>query len=194
MPRSPSNLCDKANPLFVAPQQFGGPSHLTPSRPLPPRARSRVSIPSHTLVSQLQSHSLANLAELLVKIGRRQRFERSSAQGGRLDDEFDDGDFAADYASYGDFRVKGKGPKGKGSKKKKKPKHPRSKMGQEQSTLVDDSTPTETLQERSLAAVADYINYGGACRIVVMTGAGISTAAGSMLPSHQRQAFFFFFF
>ncbi|KAK0703319.1 NAD-dependent deacetylase sirtuin-2, partial [Lasiosphaeria miniovina] len=43
---------------------------------------------------------------------------------------------------------------------------------------VSDYTPAVTLAERSLAAVADHIRSGKAHRIVVMTGAGISTAAG----------------
>ncbi|KAI1080074.1 NAD-dependent deacetylase sirtuin-2 [Whalleya microplaca] len=51
-------------------------------------------------------------------------------------------------------------------------------MGQEQSGLVDETTPPQTLSERSLAAVASLIKNGHAKRIVVMTGAGISTAAG----------------
>ena len=51
-------------------------------------------------------------------------------------------------------------------------------MGQEHSVISDDVPPV-TLRERSLAAVADYIKSGKARRIVVMTGAGISTAAGS---------------
>ncbi|KAI1343446.1 NAD-dependent deacetylase sirtuin-2 [Xylariaceae sp. FL0016] len=51
-------------------------------------------------------------------------------------------------------------------------------MGQETSTLVTDSTPTQTLSDRSVKAVADLIKRGGASKIVVMTGAGISTAAG----------------
>ncbi|KAK3372366.1 SIR2 family histone deacetylase, partial [Podospora didyma] len=50
-------------------------------------------------------------------------------------------------------------------------------MGQEQS-VIDDDTPPKSLADRSLAAVADYIKSGKARRIVVMTGAGISTAAG----------------
>ncbi|EAQ89546.1 hypothetical protein CHGG_06165 [Chaetomium globosum CBS 148.51] len=50
-------------------------------------------------------------------------------------------------------------------------------MGQEQS-YIDDDTPPLTLRERSLTAVADFIKSGQARRIVVMTGAGISTAAG----------------
>ena len=51
-------------------------------------------------------------------------------------------------------------------------------MGQENS-VVDSDTPPETLSERSLSAVAELILSGRARRIVVMTGAGISTAAGS---------------
>ncbi|KAM3514821.1 hypothetical protein MY11210_001545 [Beauveria gryllotalpidicola] len=54
----------------------------------------------------------------------------------------------------------------------------RSKMGQEESRMVDESTPPKTLSERSITAVADYIKSGDVKRIVVMTGAGISTAAG----------------
>lgn len=53
-------------------------------------------------------------------------------------------------------------------------------MGQDSSVISDD-TPPETLRERSLAAVAEYIKSGQVRRIVVMTGAGISTAAGSKL-------------
>ncbi|KAI1645770.1 NAD-dependent deacetylase sirtuin-2 [Daldinia loculata] len=51
-------------------------------------------------------------------------------------------------------------------------------MGQESSHLIDPDTPPETLSERSLRAVAQLIKDGGAKNIVVMTGAGISTAAG----------------
>jgi NAD-dependent histone deacetylase SIR2 len=51
-------------------------------------------------------------------------------------------------------------------------------MGQENSVISDD-TPPNTLSERSLEAVADYIKSGQCRRILVMTGAGISTAAGS---------------
>jgi len=52
-------------------------------------------------------------------------------------------------------------------------------MGQEESTLVGDDVPPETLSARTLEAVAELINSGEARRIVVLTGAGISTAAGS---------------
>ncbi|KAI0600660.1 DHS-like NAD/FAD-binding domain-containing protein [Biscogniauxia sp. FL1348] len=51
-------------------------------------------------------------------------------------------------------------------------------MGQEASQPVHPDTPPRTLSDRSLAAVADLIRSGRAKRIVVMTGAGISTAAG----------------
>lgn len=51
-------------------------------------------------------------------------------------------------------------------------------MGQEESSLVSDGEPPVTLTERSLSSVAEYIKSGQAKRIIVMTGAGISTAAG----------------
>ena len=66
-------------------------------------------------------------------------------------------------------------------------------MGQQNSLLVDEDTPPQTLSERSLAAVAQHIKDGHAKRIVVLTGAGISTAAGSKLGfrtprrHHERQ-------
>ncbi|KAM5348888.1 hypothetical protein ACJ41O_008711 [Fusarium nematophilum] len=50
-------------------------------------------------------------------------------------------------------------------------------MGQDESTLSFGGPPT-SLSDRSLAAVADYIKTGREKRIVVLTGAGISTAAG----------------
>ncbi|KAI0437496.1 DHS-like NAD/FAD-binding domain-containing protein [Xylaria telfairii] len=51
-------------------------------------------------------------------------------------------------------------------------------MGQETSSMVSDDTRPDTLSDRSISAVADLIKGGRAKRIVVMTGAGISTAAG----------------
>jgi NAD-dependent histone deacetylase SIR2 len=59
-------------------------------------------------------------------------------------------------------------------------------MGQDESRpQVDDSVPPETLSARTLEAVADYINSGEVKKVVVLTGAGISTAAGSTSASHQ---------
>ncbi|KAH6683687.1 DHS-like NAD/FAD-binding domain-containing protein [Plectosphaerella plurivora] len=49
-------------------------------------------------------------------------------------------------------------------------------MGNEESRMFDG--PPANLSSRSLEAVAEYINEGKAKRIAVMTGAGISTAAG----------------
>ncbi|KAF5013667.1 hypothetical protein FDECE_359 [Fusarium decemcellulare] len=50
-------------------------------------------------------------------------------------------------------------------------------MGQDESSMGYGGPP-KSLSERSLAAVAEYIKTGRTKRIVVLTGAGISTAAG----------------
>ncbi|KIW05528.1 uncharacterized protein PV09_03408 [Verruconis gallopava] len=51
-------------------------------------------------------------------------------------------------------------------------------MGQEESTLVDDSIEPITLKARDLSSVASYILSPRCKNIVVLTGAGISTSAG----------------
>ncbi|EEH47728.1 uncharacterized protein PADG_03812 [Paracoccidioides brasiliensis Pb18] len=51
-------------------------------------------------------------------------------------------------------------------------------MGNEISVPVDEKTPPETLKSRSLEGIVDYIKEKNVRRIVVLTGAGISTAAG----------------
>ncbi|KAF1809382.1 NAD-dependent deacetylase sirtuin-2 [Eremomyces bilateralis CBS 781.70] len=52
-------------------------------------------------------------------------------------------------------------------------------MGQKESSVtVDGSTPPETLESRTIEGVAKYIRDGKAKRVVIMNGAGISTAAG----------------
>jgi NAD-dependent histone deacetylase SIR2 len=51
-------------------------------------------------------------------------------------------------------------------------------MGQENSALIDESTPTVTLEARTLESLAKYIKDGGVKKVVVMSGAGISTSAG----------------
>lgn len=58
-------------------------------------------------------------------------------------------------------------------------------MGNENSSLIDEHTAPVKLSERSLSAVAGYIKAGHAQKIVVMTGAGLSTAAGSMSPGRM---------
>lgn len=41
-------------------------------------------------------------------------------------------------------------------------------MGQEESRMVDDKTPPETLESRSVEAIAKYIKDGKVKRIVVI--------------------------
>lgn len=49
-------------------------------------------------------------------------------------------------------------------------------MGNEESTqMVDDHVSPQTLRKRDLASIAKLIKDGDAKKIVVMTGAGIST-------------------
>jgi NAD-dependent histone deacetylase SIR2 len=64
------------------------------------------------------------------------------------------------------------------NKNKGKAKGRYSRMGQEESHMVDENTPPNVLASRTVEAVAEYIKSGQAQRIVVMTGAGISTSAG----------------
>lgn len=49
-------------------------------------------------------------------------------------------------------------------------------MGQDSSTVLPDDAPTKTLLDRSLKSFATHLKF--ARRIVVLTGAGISTSAG----------------
>ncbi|EEA28071.1 Sir2 histone deacetylase Hst2 [Talaromyces marneffei ATCC 18224] len=51
-------------------------------------------------------------------------------------------------------------------------------MGNEASTPIDDSVSPTTLKSRTLESVAEYILKKDVRKIVVMTGAGISTSAG----------------
>ena len=52
-------------------------------------------------------------------------------------------------------------------------------MGQESShELVDYDVLPQTLKSRTIQSVAEFIKDGGASRIVVLTGAGVSTSAG----------------
>ncbi|KAK5168716.1 Sir2 histone deacetylase Hst2 [Saxophila tyrrhenica] len=51
-------------------------------------------------------------------------------------------------------------------------------MGNEESSPIDESAPSRTLAGRTLDALAEYIKSGKAKKVVVMTGAGISTSAG----------------
>lgn len=51
-------------------------------------------------------------------------------------------------------------------------------MGQDESTPVNDSVQPTTLTSRTLDSLASYIKSGKCQKVVVMTGAGISTSAG----------------
>jgi NAD+-dependent protein deacetylase SIR2 len=57
-------------------------------------------------------------------------------------------------------------------------------MGQDESTLQD--APPVTLEARTLEAVASHVKSGKVSRIVVLSGAGISTAAGSKFPPSRH--------
>ena len=50
----------------------------------------------------------------------------------------------------------------------------RFKMGQESSSLVDESIPPQTLKDRTLGSIAEFIRDGHAKNIVVMVGSLVS--------------------
>lgn len=56
-------------------------------------------------------------------------------------------------------------------------------MGNESSVIeqIDPNTPPKSLPSRDIEGIAQFILEGRAKRIVVLTGAGISTSAG-MVP------------
>lgn len=54
----------------------------------------------------------------------------------------------------------------------------RIKMGNEESSPIDEAIPPKTLMSRNLEGLAEYIKSGQVEKICVMTGAGISTSAG----------------
>jgi NAD-dependent histone deacetylase SIR2 len=119
-----------------------------------------------------RSFSQLSLHHRIFKIGRKHKADRQQLAQGKPWRETEKG------------RGKGKG-KGKGR---------RSKMGNEESRIVDEDTPPQTLKARTVEALAQYIKDGRAKQIVVMvrhvslqyhtstngskTGAGISTSAG----------------
>jgi NAD-dependent histone deacetylase SIR2 len=117
-----------------------------------------------------RSFSQLSLHHRIFKIGRKHKAHRQQLAQGKPWRETEKG--------------RGKG-KGKGR---------RSKMGSEESRIVDEDTPPQTLKARTVEALAQYIKDGRAKQIVVMvrhvslqyntstngsqTGAGISTSAG----------------
>ncbi len=47
-------------------------------------------------------------------------------------------------------------------------------MGQEQSSLIDDDTPCQTLKNRSVDSIAKYVKDGRARKVVVMVNTILS--------------------
>ena len=52
------------------------------------------------------------------------------------------------------------------------------KMGNEESSPIDEAIPSKTLSGRTVESLAEYIKSGQVKKVCVMTGAGISTSAG----------------
>jgi hypothetical protein len=74
----------------------------------------------------------------------------------------------------------------KGDKNKGKGKGRRNRMGQEESRMVDDKTPPETLESRSVEAIAKYIKDGKVKRIVVMVSAIVTGIQDHLLIFGHR--------
>ncbi|TID22473.1 NAD-dependent histone deacetylase SIR2 like protein [Venturia nashicola] len=114
---------------------------------------------------------------LTANIGRKANAQRSQAPSSHndFDDAFDHVD-ASD--SKKDFKTQKKNTTTRPNlKPSRKPSKSR-KMGQESSMPLDPSVPPTSLKARDLDSVAKHIKSGNAKRIVVMSGAGISTSAG----------------
>ena len=58
-------------------------------------------------------------------------------------------------------------------------------MGQESSSPVDESIPPQTLKDRTLGSVADFIRDRHAKNIVVMVGSLRSDKAGGFWADHS---------
>ena len=81
-----------------------------------------------------------------------------------------------------DWSVDSRSSRGKKAKKHNKPffasQSRSSKMGNDQSSPIDESVQPLTLESRTLDGLSKYIKSGKVRNIVVMSGAGISTSAG----------------
>lgn len=122
--------------------------------------------------SRLKVASFFEAIKEKVKIGRRNKNQGNTGSG--VFDDFDYDDPEPDFIVTGKSKGEG-GRKGKGKKNRR---NKGSKMGQEESHPVDPNTRPSTLSSRTIDGVAEYIKSGRCSRIVVMTGAGISTSAG----------------
>jgi len=73
----------------------------------------------------------------------------------------------------------------KGRKGKNKGKGRRGNMGQDESRMVDDNEPPQTLESRTLESIAGYIKDGRATRIVVMVCLALAIATGCANNAHR---------
>lgn len=113
--------------------------------PLPRIAKLTVPQPRQLVPSAPSSHPLN---PIVFKIGRKHKAHRQQSAQGKPWRE----------SEKGRGRGKDKG-KGKGR---------RSKMGNEESRVIDPDTPPQTLKARTVEALAQYIKDGRAKQIVVM--------------------------
>ncbi|KAI4639913.1 hypothetical protein J4E93_008712 [Alternaria ventricosa] len=130
-----------------------GCSHICPSFNARKKILRWCNAPEYVRVSVKdgEGKEVAHMKVVLKFTGRKHKAHRQQAQQNKP------------------WRNAEKGRKGKGK---------RGRMGQDESRVVDPNAPPQTLSARTLEALAQYIKDGRAKKIVVMTGAGISTSAG----------------
>ena len=110
--------------------------------------RPQVSLRSVSTVTRIFARPLHTFNRPTSTIGRKHKAHRQQLQQGKNGRNQEKG------------RNKNRGKVGK-----------HGRMGQEESRMVDEKTPPQTLKSRTLEAVAEYIRDGRARRIVVMVGA-----------------------
>jgi NAD-dependent histone deacetylase SIR2 len=103
-----------------------------------------------------------SLQSLVIKIGRKHKAHRQQ--------------LVESKPRRNSEKSRGKG-KGKGK---------RFNMGNEESRVVDPDTPTQTLRERSVEALAEYIKDGRAKQIVVMVSQSWSVSWRTSLTTFRR--------
>jgi hypothetical protein len=108
---------------------------------------------------------IQSLHHIISKIGRKHKAHRQQLAQGKPWRETEKG------------RGKGKG-KGKG-------RH--TKMGNEESRVVDPDTPPQTLKARTVEALAQYIKDGRAKQIVVMVSSPAYITSSHSSPAQDRR-------
>ncbi|QDS78187.1 hypothetical protein FKW77_005511 [Venturia effusa] len=113
--------------------------------------------------------------------GRQAKARRAQGRYNLSYDEYDRidsyDDFGPSHSSRHHKNRKEKSSARRGLRSSQKPSDLRN-MGQENSTPIDPMVPPTSLKGRDLESVAEHITCGNAKKIVVMSGAGISTSAG----------------